>query len=407
MSVHGGVSSKKVKLGTLADFLNGGTPSRKNEAYYRGHIPWITSADVNSEIAQRARYFITDEAVENSSTRIIPEGNLLLVTRTGVGKVAITGSDLCINQDFTAIIPKTKIVNVRYLFWFLKSTRNYFESHSRGATIQGITRRVVEDLEVPLPPLEQQKRIATILDKADELRAKRRRAIAKLDELLKSVFLELFSDPVTNPKGWEKRRLDSLGKVITGNTPSRQKPEFYGSGIEWIKSDNINTPLHYLTEADEHLSKQGEKVGRTAPPGSTLVTCIAGTPDCIGNAALANRKVAFNQQINAFVPSAGEMSVFYYTQFLIGKKLVQKASTNSMKGMVSKSAFSAIEFLYPPIELQRRFSQHFQSITMLTRDASAALEKSNILFSSLQARAFSGDLTPDALDEVEAVAASS
>ena len=119
---------------------------------------------------------------------------------------------------------------------------------------------------------------------ADALRAKRREALAQLDTLLQSTFLDMFGDPVTNPMGWDTSALGEVGEVITGNTPSRKHPEYYGEDIEWIKSDNINDPSFVLTEAEERLSVAGKAVARTSPRGSILVTCIAGSPSCIGNA---------------------------------------------------------------------------------------------------------------------------
>ncbi len=142
-----------------------------------------------------------------------------------------------------------------------------------------------------MPPLPEQRRIADILDKADAVRRKRKGAIALAEELLRSAFLEMFGDPVTNPKGWPVKPLTALGTVTTGNTPSRDVPEYFGEAIEWIEFDNINTPSHYLTPAVEGLSEKGRAVGRVAPAGSTLMTCIAGSPDCIGNVGLADREV--------------------------------------------------------------------------------------------------------------------
>ena len=192
---------------------------------------------------------------------------------------------------------------------------------------------------------------------------------------------------------WVASKSDRLlGKVITGNTPSRKDRENYGDEMEWIKSDNINTPSHYLTTSQERLSKIGLKKARTAPKNSILVTCIAGSPDCIGNAAVADRTVSFNQQINAVVPTTGVDWRFLYTQILVAKGAIQAASTKSMKGMVSKSAFSAVEFLHPPLPLQVEFGKIFSTIEASRgRSAIAANDAAN-LFSSLQQRAFRGGL---------------
>ncbi|MEW6736004.1 MAG: restriction endonuclease subunit S, partial [Acidobacteriota bacterium] len=92
-------SYPQATIGEICRFVNGGTPSRKIKKYFEGNIPWITSADINGPVVTISRNFITEEAIANSATNLIPKGTILLVTRTGVGKVAITGMDLCISQD--------------------------------------------------------------------------------------------------------------------------------------------------------------------------------------------------------------------------------------------------------------------------------------------------------------------
>jgi type I restriction enzyme S subunit len=236
-----------------------------------------------------------------------------------------------------------------------------------------------------------QRRIAEVLDKAEALRAKRRAALAQLDSLTKSLFLDLFGDPATNPKGWPTKPLGEIGKVITGNTPPRSNPNYYGKHIEWIKSDNINTPHYYLTKATEGLSESGKSIARTVPAGSILITCIAGSPECIGNASMTDREVAFNQQINAFIPDK-EDAHFIYAQMIVGKRLIQEASTAGMKGMVSKGRFEQILFPLPPISLQREFARRVTAVEKLKTAQRAALAELDALFASLQHRAFRGEL---------------
>jgi type I restriction enzyme, S subunit len=154
----------------------------------------------------------------------------------------------------------------------------------------------------------------------------------------------------------------------------------------------INTPYHFLTQAVERLSEKGERVGRVVPPNSLLVTCIAGSPNSIGNAAIADRKVAFNQQINALIPNEPENIFFLYTQALVGKRLIQHASTNSMKGMVNKTAFSAIEFIDPPRSKKQRFGLVFSKLLNQKQRHLRGAEQFDNLFFSLQQRAFRGEL---------------
>jgi type I restriction enzyme, S subunit len=276
-------------------------------------------------------------------------------------------------------------VYAAYLYRFLEQLQ--IESRGYADHFPEVKRSTI-----PLPPLAEQKRIAGILDAADGLRAKRRETLAQLDTLLQSTFLDMFGDPVTNPMGWARSRIGDLGDVITGNTPARKCSEYYGDAIEWIKSDNINDPSFTLTNAEEGLSQQGKRIARIAPKGSVLVTCIAGSRSCIGNAAIADREVAFNQQINAFVPGKRILLWYAFGIFLMGKDLVQRASTNSMKGMVSKSAFAGITIPLPPLDLQHRFAAIVESVERQKALMRAHLAELEALFASLQSRAFTGTL---------------
>jgi type I restriction enzyme S subunit len=271
-----------------------------------------------------------------------------------IGQPAITAVDVCV------VRPNIKKVHTEYLLHQINSSRfrSNIEKWINGTTRQRISRGNLARICFPLPPLPEQKRIAAILDKADEIRRKREKAIELTDSFLRSVFLEMFGDPVSNPRKWGTVAIREIAKVVTGNTPSRKISSYYGDEIDWIKSDNINTPSHFLTPASERLSLSGKAVGRVVPRNSILITCIAGSPACIGNAAISTREVAFNQQINALVPFSDNCE-FIYSLILLGKKLIQSASTNSMKGMVSKGKLEQIKVINPPDSLQHRFREVF------------------------------------------------
>ena len=291
-----------------------------------------------------------------------------------------------LGADGVKVLRPTKGFDKRFLFHYFNTLKLPDNAgYSRHY-------KFLKEMAVPKPPLPEQKRIAAILDKADAIRCKRQQAIKLADEFLRSVFLDMFGDPVMNPKGLARKPIKELGKVVTGNTPSRERLEYYGRDIEWIKSDNINTPFHFLTVANECLSDEGKQVGRTAPTSSVLVTCIAGTPDCIGNAALADREIAFNQQINAVIPFKGTDPCFLYTQLLVGKRLVRKASTNSMKGLVSKSKFENISLLAPPKETQKAFGAMFSKYIESSDILQKSKTESDALFNSLSQRAFRGEI---------------
>lgn len=170
----------------------------------------------------------------------------------------------------------------------------------------------------------------------------------------------MFGDPVKNPMGWQVRKLKETTDIITGNTPSRKDKENYGAFIEWIKTDNI-TDKTYVTTAAEYLSEKGEMLGRTVEAGSILMACIAGSLRSIGRVALTDRKVAFNQQINAIVPKKYN-SLFLYVLFQNTQSYAQSTVNMALKGILSKGKLEELEYIIPPIELQNSFAAFVHQI---------------------------------------------
>lgn len=376
------------------EYVSGGTPSTKVAKYWSGGIPWTRSANITAKYLRFGEKFISSEAITDTAANIVPKNNVLVATRVGVGKSTVNLIDVAISQDLTGLILDLKRILPIYLVYYLHSPRiqKTLEQYSRGTTIKGIQRSDLSHIKVPLPPLDTQRKIVAILDKAEATQRLRAEADALTQELQRSAFLEIFGNPVKNEKGWVKKPLREFGEIITGNTPPRERAEYYGNHIEWIKSDNINTPFTYLTRSEEMLSKQGADVGRIAPKGSVLITCIAGSISCIGNTAIADREVAFNQQINAIVPNKSVNPVFLYHLFRNSQGYIQKFSTHSMKGMISKGVLSSIPLILPPVEIQDSFASIAQQIEEIRNQQHESTYEVSSLLNALMSKAFIGEL---------------
>ena len=151
---------RKVKLEDLCTkILGGGTPSTANIDYWKGHIPWMTSADIVNAKTINTRKYITAQAVTDSTTNLIPRNNIIVVTRVGIGKAVKNEMDICISQDSQGLILK-KSISADFLIHCLLEKIKVFKSVSQGSTIQGITKKRLSDIEFPLPSLPEQKQIA-------------------------------------------------------------------------------------------------------------------------------------------------------------------------------------------------------------------------------------------------------
>ncbi|MBN3370095.1 restriction endonuclease subunit S [Clostridium botulinum] len=298
-------------------------------------------------------------------------------------------NDKCWVNNHAHVLKAKKNLNLKFLNYYLNF--NDLSSSITGTTRGKLTKSALNNIEILLPDLEVQNKIVRVLNKTKSLIDKRKTQIEALDELVKSRFIEMFGDPVSNPMNWEKKRLADECNIITGNTPSRKVKEYYGDYIEWIKSDNITDSSIYLTKAREYLSEKGLQLGRCVSENSILMTCIAGSIKCIGNVAIANRKVTFNQQINAIEPL--ENNVFFiFEQFKLSQNYIQSTINMSLKGILSKGQLSELEFIFPPLQLQNEFAEFFIRIDKLKLEMEKSLKELEDNFNSLMQKAFKGEL---------------
>jgi len=321
--------------------------------------------------------------------RIAEPEDILISVRAPVGPTNVARERSCIGRGIGALRPRDEL-SASFLWFYLRYREPDIALLGNGSTFKAIGRDDLESLRVPFPPLPEQQRIARILEQADRLRRLRRYALALSDTFLPAAFRQMFGDPQGRGGNWERAEIGDLGLVTTGNTPSRANPEFYGADVEWIKTDNLVVGLLHPTKAAEALSQKGTAVGRTVNSGAVLMTCIAGSRASIGTVALADRKVAFNQQINAISPKAGIDGLFLYGLMVTAKPLLERSTTSAMQHMITKSRLEEIALIKPPQSLQQRFAALVERHERLRATQREALRQADHLFQSLLQRAFTG-----------------
>ena len=257
-------------------------------------------------------------------------------------------------------LDKTKLM-VKYLYYFLDLYVEILRQQAIGGVIKYIKLGNLADAIIPVPVIEKQREIIEIFEKCNGTIAYRQQELLLLDQLVKSRFIEMFGDPKNNPNGYLKKRLKDTCRVITGNTPSRAVSEYYGNSIEWIKTDNIVEGMLHPTIATESLSEKGLDVGRTVESDSILMACIAGSLSSIGRVCVTDRKVAFNQQINAIEPNDYN-ALFLYVMLQLSKEYLIEEINMALKGILSKSKLEGKVFIVPPMDLQQQFAAFVEQV---------------------------------------------
>ena len=184
-----------IPLRRLCTTISGGTPSTKCSEYYEGNIPWISTVSLGPNYidGSTAKGYITQEAIDNSATKLIPAGNILFETRVGVGKSSINDVALCINQDIVAIVGIDKNrFNVLFIKYVLDTYQSYYDSIKKGATILGITGDDLKNTLIPVPPLELQNQFADFVKVVDKSKAVVQKALDQTQQLFDSLMQEYF-----------------------------------------------------------------------------------------------------------------------------------------------------------------------------------------------------------------------
>lgn len=262
-----------VKLGDICTVVSGSTPSSSVAEYWDGNHIWITPAELSDDsfiIYDSARH-ITDRAIQETSLKPFPEGTVILSSRAPIGKTAIAGCKMYCNQGFKNLICSDSIYN-KYLYFFLSAKTNYLNSLGRGATFKEISKHIVENIQIYLPTIEEQKKRAGILEKLIFLIQTRKQQLSKLDQLVKSRFIEMFGDPVINTKKFPVFRMDEVVKFVGGSQPDKKYFEYSPTPdnirliqIRDYKSDKFITYIP-KSMAKRHCTADDIMIGRYGPP---------------------------------------------------------------------------------------------------------------------------------------------
>jgi type I restriction enzyme S subunit len=392
---------KFVKLSDIANISAGGTPRRNVQEYWNdGVIPWLKISDLKKTYINYSEEKITQKGLDDSSAKIFPKGTIVYSIFATLGAVGILDISATTNQAIAGIIPNNSLIETKYLYHCLQSEKNNILAKKSHATQDNINLTILRNHEIPLPPLPTQKKIAAVLEKAEKLREWRKEADGLTDRFLKSTFLELFGDPVKNPKGWDVNKLQNLLKSpfvnglyvpkeryvkIGGIEMVHMSDAFYGvvkrGNLKQVDINEKELKKYNIDQNDILIARRSLNYEGSAKP-------------C--RIPQSNEPLVFESSLIKLSLNQNKILPIYLYYYLNNERAINafvlKYVTKSTISGINQSGLNKIEIVTPPIELQNKFAgivEHIEQMQVFQAQSRQHIEN---FFNVLMQRAFCGEL---------------
>ena len=352
---------------------------------------WLLNLD---QIEPHTGRLLSKQMVERgsvgTSTHAFDAGNLLYSKlRPYLNKVFLPEESGFCTTELVPLRPDLSLVRRDYLAAYLRSPKflAWVDQQVDGAKMPRVSMKVFWEHEIELPTLDEQKRIAAILDKADSLRRKRQQAIRLADDFLRAVFLDMFGDPVTNPKEWPVENLSNLCDVATGATPSRDAPSYFDGPHPWIKTGEVDSD--WIVSAEERISDSAiaETNCKLFPP-QTILVAMYGQGKTRGKVGMLGIPAATNQACAAILPSSKVNSEFLFSQLRMSYEALREMGRGGNQENLNLGMIKTLDILRPPTELVSKYSAIRKQLKALSKPQQEVETHSLKLAASLQAEFF-------------------
>ena len=371
--------------------MSGSTPKTNIAEFWDGDVKWITPAelDENTYIITDSVRKITNLAMQKTGLTAFPAGTVILSSRAPIGKVAIAGCKMCCNQGFKNFIC-SEIVNNKYLYWFLKHNTAYLNSLGRGATFKEISKSIVSSIEINLPSLEEQQRVVDNIEKISTIITLRKKEISILDDLIKARFVEMFGDPIENPKNW---KITTVGDIVTEVRYGTSKPAVEGGQYPYLRMNNLTADGHLDLHDLKYIDISDEEIEKCVVRTGDVLFNRTNSIDLVGKTALFDlpeEMVIAGYIIRVRLKKNMLPEVFSEYMNL---KALKDILRSMAKGAVNQANINAqelqsIKIYLPDIELQKQFVTIKTQIDKSKATVQKALDETQLLFDSLMQQYF-------------------
>lgn len=382
------------KLSDICRIESGGTPSSSDPSYWDGNIPWVTLVDVRNKYVEATTRRISLSGLKNSSATVLPVGTVLFSSRATIGNVSIAKIELATNQGFKNFICDENKLIPEYLYYFLNYEAKRIEASCPGTTYKEISKSKIGKYTVPLPSLDDQKRIVEILGQSDALRQRRKQSIEFLDDYLKSVFLEMFGDPLRNPNGFEIGKIADLVSEVKYGTSAKATDDGH---IPYLRMNNITysgeldlSDLKHIDlrddEKEKYLARKGDLLfNRTNSKELVGKSTVYDLDEPMAIAGYLIRVRTNSKALPEYISG--------YLNSDHGKKTLRHMC-KSIVGMANINAreLQNIKIMIPPIGLQEQFRTTLERTKRLKQKMLVQSDQLENQFQALMQKAFKGEL---------------
>lgn len=400
------MSFELIPISNLGKVTTGKTPSKSQPDFYGNLYPFVSPAEVvNSENLLEAQVFLSENGAKHAN--LVPKDSVLVTCIGNLGRVGIAEEVLATNQQINTVTFNEELIFYKYGFYALKNLKRTLQHIAPSTTVPIIKKSLFEEQCIPVPKLETQKQIAAVLDKAEALKQKRQQALALADDYLRATFLDLFGDPITNPKGWRNEKLGNVIELLTDyhangsyqllkeNVTLLNEPDFaYMVRTTDLEKSDFRTQVKYIDESAYNFLEKTKVYG-----GEIIINKI-GSAGAVYLMPQLNRPVslAMNQFMLRLKSNVSNIFIFYLLKTngieLEIKKRVQGAVTKT----ITKDAVRDIPIYIPEPSLQNKFEQIVKKVETLKAKMHTSETEIDHLAKSLSQKAFRGELIqPDQL----------
>ncbi|HFZ1762999.1 TPA: restriction endonuclease subunit S [Klebsiella aerogenes] len=386
-----------VSIESVAKVITGKTPPKADPNCFGGNIPFITPSELtDSNYLLKPETTLTEKGL--ATTKLIPKNSILVCCIGSLGKMAMADLPVATNQQINSVIFDEDKIYYRFGFYALKLLKNELKNIAPSTTVAIVNKSRFSELKIPSPPLEEQKRIAAILDKAADICQKREQATKLVDDFLHSIFLEMFGDPVENPKGWKKDKIKKgVSDITSGWSATGENIPCKSNEFGVLKISSVTSGI-FKPEENKVVDCKTIPTSKKLihPKKGDLLFSRANTRELVAAICMVHQDYD-----NLFLPDKlwsiklnHELLLPEFFLILIQNEKVRELLTKQATGTsgsmlnISKSKFEETEIIFPGVNAQKDFCNAFRKIMDLKNKLIKNNELANESFNSLSQKVF-------------------